>query len=454
MIFTNTYFDFEDFETPVKSYIDERIFSKIAPSFTKIREVKMQTRSYSTRDHIFQVVDGSQEAEFVGVESIESDFDSYDERLGAVFTVRMNMDPRSLHFERTVYSFLAFTGDLGGVFEILEILGTFVVYFLTSKLFMYSVLSNLYQVDNSQTGTPGTLIRRKTSRNKRLASLVQVVPEVLKRGKSSKPNTSIQNAETPDLNTQQNEKSTWVITKALDSLKNRKQYTYSWRDICYNLVCCTKSKKWSWCTRSLQKRYSLYLNGEKQYNHELDIVHIVKSLRKIETVVAAFMDEDQRFLAEYQYNNVIDDDFGARLNTLKTMASFYDYKESYKDDMLQYLTNQYTQVENKKMDKKDIKLLMGIYGKNKATGADLSKNMIKKSMTMKLVNRKESNNSFDSNLDDSKAELQSIPEELEPDIDYEKFDKEAKEFEIKHPTYKTQPSRMEQCLDEESKHYN
>lgn len=55
-------------------------------------------------------------------------------------------------YERSVFSVLDFTGNLGGLFEVLEITGSIIVGLFSSKLFFYSFLSRLYQVDKTSKG--------------------------------------------------------------------------------------------------------------------------------------------------------------------------------------------------------------------------------------------------------------------------------------------------------------
>jgi hypothetical protein len=50
-------------------------------------------------------------------------------------------------YERSVFSLLALTGNIGGLFEVFERSGNLIVGFFVGKIFLFSVLSNLYQVD-------------------------------------------------------------------------------------------------------------------------------------------------------------------------------------------------------------------------------------------------------------------------------------------------------------------
>ena len=56
-------------------------------------------------------------------------------------------DEISMEYSRSVFTFLDLTGNLGGLFEILEIAGSLIVAVFAHKIFLYSLLSRLYQID-------------------------------------------------------------------------------------------------------------------------------------------------------------------------------------------------------------------------------------------------------------------------------------------------------------------
>mmetsp|Transcript_12871 Transcript_12871/g.11404 ORF Transcript_12871/g.11404 Transcript_12871/m.11404 type:complete len:90 (+) Transcript_12871:84-353(+) len=56
-------------------------------------------------------------------------------------------DAESQSFERTVFSFLEVTGNIGGLSEIMEIGGGFLVGIFSGKIFLFSLLSKLYHVE-------------------------------------------------------------------------------------------------------------------------------------------------------------------------------------------------------------------------------------------------------------------------------------------------------------------
>lgn len=64
-------------------------------------------------------------------------------------------DQLSESYERSVFSFFDLTGNLGGLFEVLELVGALFVEFFAGKIFLYSILSRLYQVDSHKAEEEG-----------------------------------------------------------------------------------------------------------------------------------------------------------------------------------------------------------------------------------------------------------------------------------------------------------
>ena len=95
-------------------------------------------------DAFFQIGQTEQK-EFYSVGG--SRYDILDDSTNITYAfIRVRMDTREDTYERTVFSVFDFTGLIGGVFEIFEVAGNIIVGYFATKLFMFSMLSNLYQV--------------------------------------------------------------------------------------------------------------------------------------------------------------------------------------------------------------------------------------------------------------------------------------------------------------------
>lgn len=59
-------------------------------------------------------------------------------------------DSQSKSFGRSVFGFLEVTGNIGGLFEILEIGGGLIVGLFSGRLFLFSILPHLYHIENTE----------------------------------------------------------------------------------------------------------------------------------------------------------------------------------------------------------------------------------------------------------------------------------------------------------------
>jgi hypothetical protein len=66
-----------------------------------------------------------------------------------LLTISIAIDSIEESYERRVYNFFDFTGQLGGLFEILSIAGGIFVTFFAEKILMLSIISSLYQVKDT-----------------------------------------------------------------------------------------------------------------------------------------------------------------------------------------------------------------------------------------------------------------------------------------------------------------
>ena len=131
----NTYFDLEDYSNPVKSYLDDRINVAITSGFTKTILLFAQSRNSIKNDDYLSFWGDPTNDRFVGLESYIQDIDSESSNDNALISFIFKLDPVQQQYTRGVYNFLQFSGDLGGVFQVLEIIGGIVVGIFAQKLF-------------------------------------------------------------------------------------------------------------------------------------------------------------------------------------------------------------------------------------------------------------------------------------------------------------------------------
>ena len=244
MTSSNRYFDFDDYKDPIHIKYDTRTEIGINGT-TKSYDYYINENEAELNDDYLSVFSGSQHKQFF---SLDSDYksSSYPSTNGNIFTYNFHKGDKKFVYQRTVFTILDVLGSLGGMFEILSIIGGVFVSTLTSKLFNYSVLTSLYQVDTSKHKEELS----KTQRN-------QITPMPDKSHKKlheeSKHRTTINETNWYENSTIsprenilfQNSKSKQnLVSKARESIKNRRLYSYNTTDLCYNLLWCLKWKHW------------------------------------------------------------------------------------------------------------------------------------------------------------------------------------------------------------------
>ena len=142
----NSYVDFDDYENVVKTFNDESFYYKLRKGITKEPEILVRKNYVTLNDEFFQMGQ-TEHKEFYSAENTKTDFDlDPNEYLYARMSIRM--EAREDTYERTVFSVFDYTGLIGGVFEIFEVVGGIFVGYFTKNWFMFCILSSLYQVQN------------------------------------------------------------------------------------------------------------------------------------------------------------------------------------------------------------------------------------------------------------------------------------------------------------------
>lgn len=114
------------------------------------------------------------------------------------------------------------------------------------------------------------------------------------------------------------------------------------------MLCCLIFRKWPFLRQSPSKRQILfYQKGEDQINRELDVLNILKSIRKIKYLMKILLDKDQRRLLKLKTTKFISSDIEE-----------YDPNDFKKHMKKNNLVNLYVDnLRRKKLKRSDIKLL-------------------------------------------------------------------------------------------------
>ena len=220
-------------------------------------------------------------------------------------------DPKSISYQRSVLTFLDCCGLIGGVNEILHLAGMLIISSTSSKIFVMSLLSSLYQVSTSIA-------------HSKLPDMNN--PRVLHEYENSWIDQLNQNTVYPKSNHNLNIKHTENSESKLDSIKqsiyemkNRWRYNYSFLNLWYNIFWPLKwlSLKWSNRLNSLRNEYQIFSAGQHKLNRDLSVVNFVKMQHKLKTLVRLLLNRQQKLLASY-----------SKLNKIRINSSSDDYSNS------------------------------------------------------------------------------------------------------------------------------
>jgi hypothetical protein len=141
----NSYFDFDDYENPVKTYLEDMNIISFLPSTTKRVSYDIQHNTAELKENlVFNVFTQSKEFYSIGERIYASENFNFNSQ--AYVAIYFKMSQISEVYERTVFTLFDMFGLLGGVFGILSTFGFIIVSSLSVKLFNNSLLSKLYQI--------------------------------------------------------------------------------------------------------------------------------------------------------------------------------------------------------------------------------------------------------------------------------------------------------------------
>lgn len=118
----NTYFDFDDYDEPVKSYVTSTNNMFLTPDLTQYYEGFIQQNKVSKSDNIFFTADFEEEY-FYTIEN--RNFKTFNTEVsgGAVAVIQIALDQQNQEYERVVFTFIDMFGFIGGLFDSLFFFG-------------------------------------------------------------------------------------------------------------------------------------------------------------------------------------------------------------------------------------------------------------------------------------------------------------------------------------------
>ena len=125
MSIVNTFFNFNDYGNPVNSYIDSQFFWDIAPGFRKKTDIYIRKDEANLQDDVIQLFT-TRSLDFYSIVKSKESFELEDSTSGEIVDVFFRYDEDYDVYERRIYSFWDFLGQIGGLEQSLLIIGSFI----------------------------------------------------------------------------------------------------------------------------------------------------------------------------------------------------------------------------------------------------------------------------------------------------------------------------------------
>jgi len=212
------------------------------PDYELTSNVYIRQNEAETQDGFFYYTPDGKQTKFIGVDRVEDKYSVFTNSDNHIFSMAFFRDPLTQSYSRSVFSFLNLTGNIGGLFEVLQIGGSLVVGMFAGQMFLFSIVSSLYQVEHQRRDLDrkSKLIPIEELKDDQQPDLSNLNLEEIK--KSSNHEEHFYEDEKSDacltMQTLQNEsekiKNT-IVENATNSMEKRRKLTYSCLDMFYSI---------------------------------------------------------------------------------------------------------------------------------------------------------------------------------------------------------------------------
>lgn len=234
----DSYFNLRNFTQPIGSFLTEKYYYYCVPGTIKYTDIFIKENKLELTDNFLQL-GGPVEKKFYSVSDVKESWAYYG---GPEYVyVKLQLDPETQLYKRTVYSILDLIGQLGGVFGILSSVFTLIVGIYSENMLFHSIVKKCYQVEadpqsqsNIQNPTqfvedvPQSAIRLQNSPVEELENSKDVDYQI---NSDRRAWRNIREEESNSTNTQIN------TLPFASKLKSRRRYGFSCCNILFNILC-------------------------------------------------------------------------------------------------------------------------------------------------------------------------------------------------------------------------
>ena len=141
----SSYFDYNDYDNPIKTYLDDEDYIGLLPEYSKYLELRVKKNTANLYDNLFYNYNPKTLAYYSAGDRLIRTL-PLNLTLNHHFVSYIVLDRKSEEHERVVYTFIDMFGFLGGLFDFMYFFGLISIQFFTENMYFNSVFTRLYQI--------------------------------------------------------------------------------------------------------------------------------------------------------------------------------------------------------------------------------------------------------------------------------------------------------------------
>eukprot|EP00347_Sterkiella_histriomuscorum_P012024 403370182 len=337
LIVISSFFDVENYEKPVKYFMDDAFFPLIDQQNIQ-GLVNIRLNELEMHDSVSGFWEDEENEIFYQMSTLSTMTQSLKTTSGSLFTLQVQLDKYVDRFSRQVYTINDMLQELGGIQAVLFFIG-FLIYnnFEESKFYL-SMARNLFLIqDYTKMIDPADKEDSDDldTQNKKLSSEKETKKfiESQKRKKTiMKKKKKLKDSLKNVLVEQTSGDREQIFSQIYKYIKNRRNLNFFYKDIfrtvfedLFGKCSCCKKKKQDQHQLSKAKRKLLVNKGKDRFIEEMDCVNIVRKLRMVENLAQLLLSIPQQILLYNQKKDVIhvdqssdDDDIVQNLQNVRS----------------------------------------------------------------------------------------------------------------------------------------
>ena len=148
VVTASSYFDFDDYDTPIKPVLNNFDIFTFHYSFSQLYEIEIQQNQATLTDG-YIAASSSETHKYYSAQKASVKPLNVLNYLNYLGQISVRMSRESDHYERIAYSFFDMFGYLGGLFDFWYFIGYLLVEYFNDNYFKHKLLSSLYQIESN-----------------------------------------------------------------------------------------------------------------------------------------------------------------------------------------------------------------------------------------------------------------------------------------------------------------